>query len=290
MKKTAITILLVAIQLISFGQSKVLERVKMNSKILGGDVTYSVYLPADYATSQRAYPVTYLLHGYSGDDADWIQFGQIDRLADKAIAEGKIAPMIIIMPDGNNDFYINNASGTVKYDDFFVNELIPTVEKTYRIKTDKTYRGICGLSMGGYGSMIMALKHPDLFSATAPLSAAFFEDNDITKMDDNWYKVSIGPIFGKDLKGKDRLTPLHYANNIHTLIEKTNVDDLKKVRYYIDCGDDDFLINGNMAAHKALKDKGVPHEFRVKDGGHTWDYWRGSVIDALAFISKSFTQ
>lgn len=267
---------------------KVIEKQTIKSTVLGKDVNYSVYLPADYTSSERTYPVVYLLHGFTDDNTAWIQLGEINRYADKAIADGIIPPMIIIMPNGDSSFYINTYDGKENYEDFFVNEFIPSIEKAYRIKAEKKYRGIAGLSMGGYGSMIISLKHPDLFVAAAPLSAAVWDDNAITGMSEEDYNVEVGKLFGRDLKGKARLTKTWYDNSILKIVAEKKADDLKKVRYWIDCGDDDFLTKGNCLLHIALAEKKVPHEYRVRDGVHNWTYWRTGIVEALKFIGDSF--
>ena len=280
------------LSLISFAQrpGKVIEQKVVNSAILGKDVRYTIYLPPDYETSERSYPVVYLLHGYTDDNTGWLQFGEINRYADKAIAEGVIPPMIIVMPNGDSSFYINSYDGKEKYEDFFIKEFMPAVEKSFRIKAEKRYRGIAGLSMGGYGSLIYALKHPELFAAAAPLSAAVFDDEAITSQPEENYNRTFAQIYGRNLKGKDRLTKAWYANSLLKLVEERSTDALKKVRYWIDCGDDDFLSKGNCLLHIALTEKHVPHEFRVRDGAHTWTYWRTGITDALAFIGGSFHQ
>jgi len=269
---------------------KVVETQTIQSKVLGKNVNYTVYLPADYSTSQRTYPVVYLLHGFTDDNTGWLQFGEINRYADKAIADGIIPPMIIVMPNGDSSFYINSYDGKENYEDFFVNEFMPAVEKEFRIKAEKKYRGVAGLSMGGYGTLIYALKHPDLFAAAAPFSAAVWDDDAISSMPDANYDVVIGKLFGKGLKGKSRLTKTWYDNAILKIVADKSVDELKKVRYWIDCGDDDFLIKGNCLLHIALTEKKVPHEFRVRDGAHNWTYWRTGITDALQFIGDSFHQ
>jgi len=269
---------------------KVLETQTIQSKVLGKNVNYTVYLPADYSTSQRTYPVVYLLHGFTDDNTGWLQFGEINRYADKAIADGIIPPMIIVMPNGDSSFYINSYDGKENYEDFFVNEFMPAVEKEFRIKAEKKYRGVAGLSMGGYGTLIYALKHPDLFAAAAPFSAAVWDDDAISSMPDANYDVVIGKLFGKGLKGKGRLTKTWYDNAILKIVADKSADELKKVRYWIDCGDDDFLIKGNCLLHIALTEKKVPHEFRVRDGAHNWTYWRTGITDALQFIGDSFHQ
>jgi S-formylglutathione hydrolase FrmB len=273
-----------------FAQGIVKEKQVIKSAILNKEVHYSIYLPSDYNTSERAYPVTYLLHGYGDADDGWIQFGEINRLADEGIATGKMPPMIIVTPDGFTSFYINSADGAMNYEDFFIKELIPHIEKTYKVKAERKYRGIAGLSMGGYGALIYALKYPNLFTAAAPLSAAVWTDSDIINLNDNMYNTLFGSTMGKNLKGKDRLTASWLDNSPMGIIEKKTVAELSTVKYWIDCGDDDFLTVGNSALHIALTNKKVPHEFRMRDGSHNWTYWRTGIIDALSFIGDSFRQ
>jgi len=277
---------------ISFAQThgKVVEENIISSKILGKDVRYTMYFPPDYDYSQRKYPVVYLLHGYTDDNTGWLQFGEVNRYADKAIEDGIIPPMIIVMPNGDSSWYINSYDGKEKYEDFFVKEFMPYVEKNNRIKAEKHYRGIAGLSMGGYGTMIYALKYPELFAAAAPLSAGIFSDEELLMMPDINWKNTFAQLYGKDLKGKERLSKAWYDNSILSIIEKKQGAELNKVRYWIDCGDDDFLFNGNSLLHIALRKKLVNHEYRVRDGSHNWTYWRTGITDALKFIGESFHQ
>jgi S-formylglutathione hydrolase FrmB len=277
---------------IAFAQpaGKVLETRMVRSNILGKDVRYTVYLPTDYETSNRTYPVVYLLHGYTDDNTGWLQFGEINRYADKAIAEGIIPPMVIIMPNGDSSWYINAYDGKENYEDFFIKEFMPTIEKTYHIKAEKKFRGIAGLSMGGFGTLSFALKYPQLFAACAPLSAAVIDDDAISSMPDANYEATFAQLYGRGLKGKDRLNSEWNKNSILKIVEKKSADELKKVRYWIDCGDDDFLTKGNCLLHIALTEKRVPHEYRVRDGAHTWTYWRTGITDALKFIGDSFHQ
>ena len=271
-------------------QGKVIEEQVVKSAVLGRDVKYTIYLPSDYESSNRSYPVVYLLHGYTDDNTGWLQFGEINRYADKAIAEGTIPPMIIVMPNADSSFYINSYDGKEKYEDFFIKEFMPSIEKSYRIKAQKRYRGVAGLSMGGYGTLIYALKYPELFAAAAPFSAAVLDDNAIETMSADGWKNTFGQLYGRNLEGKTRLNKDWYANSILKIVETKSTDDLKKVRYWIDCGDDDFLTKGNCLLHIALTEKKVPHEFRVRDGAHAWTYWRTGITDALQFIGTSFHQ
>jgi S-formylglutathione hydrolase FrmB len=291
MKKIyALILFILSFTISNFAQGIVKEKQVIKSAILNKEVHYSIYLPSDYNSSERAYPVTYLLHGYGDADDGWIQFGEINRLADEGIKTGKMPPMIIVTPDGFTSFYLNAANGTLNYEDFFIKELIPHIEKTYKVKAERKYRGIAGLSMGGYGALIYALKYPNLFIASAPLSAAVWTDNDIIGLDDNMYNTYFSNSIGKNLKGKDRLTANWLANSPMSIIEKKTTEDLSKVKYWIDCGDDDFLTIGNAQLHIALTNKKVPHEFRMREGGHNWTYWRTGVIDALSFIGDNFRQ
>ena len=269
---------------------KVMEKLSIKSNILNKSVAYSVYLPPDYNTSERWYPVVYLLHGYTDDNTGWVQFGEINRYADKAIADGTIPPMIIVMPNGDSSFYINSYDGKEKYEDFFIKEFMPVVEKNFRIKAEKRYRGVAGLSMGGYGTFIYALKYPELFAACAPFSAAVFDDDTFTNMPDASYNQTFAQLFGRGLKGKDRLSKAFYDNSVLKIIDTKSQAELSKVRYWIDCGDDDFLSKGNCLVHIALIEKKVPHEFRVRNGAHNWTYWRTGITDALEFMGQSFRQ
>jgi S-formylglutathione hydrolase FrmB len=271
-------------------QGKVIEEQTVKSKILKRNVKYTIYLPADYETANRTYPVVYLLHGYTDDNTGWLQFGEVNRYADQAILDGTIPPMIIIMPDGGTSWYINSYDGKEKYEDFFIKEFIPHVEQAYRIKTERQYRGVAGLSMGGYGTLIYAIKYPQLFSAAAALSAAVFPDDQMVNQPDDNYEHVFGQLFGRGLKGKDRLTKDWQANSVLNLVQNKTADELSKVRYWIDCGDDDFLTIGNSMLHIALTEKKVPHEFRMRDGAHNWTYWRTGITNALSFIGDGFRQ
>ncbi len=264
------------------------ESLSMDSKILGKQVEFSVYLPHDYHVSNRKYPVLYLLHGYTDDETGWTQFGEVKKIADGLITHPEVTDMIIAMPDAGLDWYINSYDGKTKYEDFFTKEFVGHIESSYRARGTKEFRAVSGLSMGGHGTLIYALKHPDMFAVAAPLSAAVWGRDDIIKHEQADWDQYFGFIFGEGLAGEDRFTD-HVQNNLPlTLIEAKDPEELKTVKWYIDCGDDDFLINGNMALHRIMTEKQIPHEFRVRDGGHDWTYWRTALPEVLKFISRSF--
>ncbi|MCU0368098.1 MAG: alpha/beta hydrolase-fold protein [Cyclobacteriaceae bacterium] len=285
MKKSAMFLMLLLFSAAVLAQSgKVRDNLSMPSKILNSDRKYAVYLPPDYETSQRSYPVLYLLHGAGDDQTGWVQFGEVLHIADKAIKEGTATPMIIIMPDAKTGQmgYFNSIKGDWRYEDFFFQEFMPYVEKQYRIKSEKRFRAVAGLSMGGGGSFMYALHHPELFSSACPLSAY------------------VGPLTQDDVKtfltrtnqtATDAEIETYFKrHNAINLINDVKDDQKRAVRWYIDCGDDDFLFEGNSLAHIAMKKKEIPHEFRIRDGGHTWTYWRTALPDVLRFVSEAFHQ
>lgn len=263
---------------VSAQKSQVFETKKVKSDILKMERNYAVYLPPGYDETDRSYPVLYLLHGSGDDHTGWVQFGQVQYIADKAIAEGKAAPMIIVMPDANTQVrgYFNLPDGSFNYEDFFFQELIPHIEKTYRVRTDSRYRAVSGLSMGGGGSIYYALHHPEVFAAAAPLSA------------------TTGAWLRQETKASeqqlDEYRQKHNTDSILSNASPEELDKIKKVRWYISCGDDDFLYRDNSLMHILFRDKEIPHEYRVKDGGHTWTYWRMELPEVMEFVSKSFTQ
>lgn len=284
---TFITILVFSFTLKGFAQTgKVFDNLTMKSSILKMERKYAVYLPPDYETSQRSYPVLYLLHGMGDDQTGWIQFGEVLRIADKAILEGSATPMIIIMPDANTTRvgYFNSINEDWMYEDFFFKELMPYVEKKYRIKSEKRYRAISGLSMGGGGTFMYAMHHPELFSSACPLSA-YVGPLTIDKA-----KQLVTKYHETTNYDESKLKPYFKKHNVISLIENTDAKKLNSIRWYIDCGDDDFLYEGNSLAHIALTKKGVKHEYRVRDGAHTWTYWRTSLPKVLAFVSDAFHQ
>ncbi len=286
--KTSLTSLIYLIVVTSWAQGILRESLSIDSKILGKRVEYSVYLPEDFELSNRKYPVLYLLHGYTDDETGWTQLGEVKTIADNLIGDPAVTPMIIAMPDAGLDWYVNSYDGKTKYEDFFVEEFIPFIESTYRGRGTKKYRAVAGLSMGGHGTLIYAMKYPELFVAAAPLSAAAWTEEDVKAFPQEDWERYFGFIFGPSTSTEDRINEHVRANLAHYLVQSEPVEELKSVKYYIDCGDDDFLINGNMALHKIMKEKEIPHEFRVRDGAHNWTYWRTALPEVLKFVSASF--
>ncbi|MCA6079108.1 alpha/beta hydrolase [Fulvivirga sedimenti] len=278
-----ITFLILLICTVSAGAQtgKVFDNLSLPSKILGMERKFAIYLPPDYETSERSYPVLYLLHGAGDDQTGWVQFGEVLRIADKAILEGSATAMIIVMPDANTGQrgYFNSIDGKFRYEDFFFEELMPYVEGKYRIKGEKRYRAVAGLSMGGGGTFMYALHHPELFSSACPLSAY------------------VGPLSMEQMKQRingdyddETMQTYFEKHNAISLINNGDADKINSVRWFIDCGDDDFLYEGNSLVHIAMKKKEIRHEYRVRNGAHNWTYWRESLPVVLSFISDAFHQ
>ena len=263
---------------------RVFDNMSFPSKILKSNRKFAIYLPSDYDVSNRSYPVLYLLHGSLDIQTGWVQFGEVLHIADKAIADGTATPMIIVMPDGytGRPGFFNDINGDWNYEDFFFNELIPYIEKNYRARTEKRFRAVSGLSMGGGGAFIYALRHPDMFVAACPLSA------------------DVGPVALEDartmLARKDPGIPdsvvvsYYQRQSVISLINNMPEGQKKAVRWYIAVGDKDGLSEGNALVHVAMRRKEIPHEFRILDGGHTWTFWRASLAKVLEFVSDSFHQ
>ena len=262
---------------------KVSDNLSMPSKLLKMDRKYAIYLPPDYETSNRNYPVLYLLHGGGDDQTGWVQFGEVLNITDEAIKSGIASAMIIVMPDANTGKrgFLNDVKNEWLYEDFFFQEFMPFIEQKYRIKAEKRYRAVAGLSMGGEGTFIYALHHPELFSTACPLSAATGPESIKELKNYRWWRGMEGITDAEKESYSKRYSVL-------SLIENMPDDQKKAVRWYIDCGDDDFLFEGNSLVHIAMRKKEIPHEFRIRDGAHNWTYWRASLPKVLEFVSMSF--
>ncbi|HEY5507519.1 MAG TPA: alpha/beta hydrolase-fold protein [Paludibacter sp.] len=273
-----LTIVFPAIMIAQTG--KVFDNLSFKSKILKMDRKFSVYLPADYETSNRSYPVLYLLHGSGDDQTGWVQFGEVKLIADRAIKEGKSTAMIVVMPDANTGRkgYFNSIKEDFRYEDFFFQELIPNIEKTYRVRAEKQFRAIAGLSMGGGGAIIYAMHHPEMFATACPLSASFRTQSI------NHYK---NPTDTTGLTTEQIETYNKQHNPIY-LVDNMPDNQKNQVRWYFDVGDDDGLSESNFALHIAMRNKGIVHEFRIRDGGHNWSYWREALPEVLDFVSQGF--
>ncbi|HML66010.1 MAG TPA: alpha/beta hydrolase-fold protein [Dysgonomonas sp.] len=264
----------------------VLEDEVMYSKILKQEVKYTICLPDSYYDNTSRFPVVYMLHGLGDNSYSWLEYGQIDLYAQKAVTEGRIIPMIYVMPDGYKTYYTNDFYKKSLYQDMFIKELIPHIDNKYKTRASKQYRATIGYSMGGFGALMLAAKNQDVFSTTVPLSISMRTDEQYMTEESPWWDEQWGRLFGGEgEEGKARLTNYYKENSpMHFFVN--NKCDLK---IFIDNGDDEqTLASSNEELHMLLRDKKIVHEFRVRNGGHEFSYWREAMYNGLNFISDSF--
>lgn len=251
---------------------------EMQSEILGCTKKYCVYLPQGYSNENRMFPVLYLLHGLTDTHTAWRDKGNVQDIATEIIRSGKAQEMVIVMPDAGTtyDGYFN-CDGW-RYEDFFFQEFIPHIESTYRVVPDRQHRAIAGLSMGGGGTTWYAINHSEMFSSAYAMSAlmGIVENTWITRDPDARRRV-----FMESAVANNNITAIENAT-------KEQCAEITKVRWFIDVGDDDFLFDNNMEFIKAMRKKRIPYQLRVRDGGHTWQYWQQALCIALPFVSESF--
>lgn len=264
-------------------QSKIMTD-SIHSDILNANRSFTVYLPVSYETQpERAYPVLYLLHGMSGVNTSWFNDQRAKDVLDQLIASGEACEMIVVSPNaGGNPMtewngYFNMPGWA--YEDFFYQEFLPYIEKTYRIKGDKGHRAIAGLSMGGGGATSYAQRHPDMFSSAYAISALM-----------NIPAGSENPT--PDPKSKmNLLTNAVIENSCIRYVQEADdarKNNLKSVAWFVDCGDDDFLLDRNIEFYQAMRNAGIPCQFRVRDGGHTNEYWHTALFTVFPFVTRNF--
>ena len=250
----------------------------MHSDTLACDKNYCIYLPPSYGDESRSFPVLYLLHGLTDNNTAWRDKGAVESIATRIFAEGGAQEMIIVMPDAGTtyDGYFN-CDGW-HYESFFFSEFIPYIEGRYRIKADKAHRAIAGLSMGGGGTTGYALRHSGMFSSAYAMSAL------MGMVENTW--ISRDP----DPRRRVFMQSAVDYNNIAIVenADKAQCASIASVRWFIDVGDDDFLFDNNMDFVSAMRKQRIPYQLRVRDGGHTWEYWQEALCIALPFISDGF--
>jgi len=241
----------------------------LKSSLLGREVSYRVVFPADYKkNSAKRYPVIYLLHGL---------FGHFDNWTDKTRLAEYAAPFsfIIVTPEGGDGWYTDSVSTpNDKYESYLIRELIPEVEKKFRVDGDRSRRLIAGLSMGGYGAIKFGLKYREMFSIVGSFSGAL--DSPLRGQNDKNLRPSILSVFGAEDN------PARKANDVFSLLRAVSSDDLKSLPYiYLACGTEDFLFQPNRDFDALLIEKKVPHEYRELPGTHAWDFWDAQVQEFL---------
>ncbi|HNP17135.1 MAG TPA: alpha/beta hydrolase family protein [Fulvivirga sp.] len=267
---------------------RLLENQKLHSEIFKVDINYAVLLPADYAESTDEYPVVYLLHGYGDNERAWYTSGGIPYYSD--LYKDEITPMIYVMPAGYTSYYVNKYTGNYPFMDMITTELVPTIDELFRTKKDKNARAVMGYSMGGYGALILPVLNPDIFTVGVPLSMSFRTDEQYMAEPQRVFDAQWGTIFGGNgAVGEARLTDYFKQHSPFYLFNTSNTSQSAGLKLLIDCGDDEeSLTITNDAMHAVMRDHDIPHEYRVRSGGHSFDYWKKSYPEALKFISNAF--
>ena len=226
------------------------------------------------------------IHGLYGNYSNWDKSGGMKLIADELIGTGEACEMVIVMPNAGDSDVRNYQNGYFNvegwpYENFFYNEFLPEVEKKYRIIGDKEHRAVMGLSMGGGGSVVYCQRHPDMFSSCYAMSA--------------WLDNKMGQVGGKNQK-KDKLFIVCQSvsdNSAIDFVEKADeatVKKLRTVKWFIDCGDDDFLMDLSVLLYQKMRDKKIKAELRINNGVHNWEYWHLALRNALPFASRNFAK
>lgn len=266
--------------------------IVLQSKVLNASVKYSVYLPDDYMSDSTArYGVVYLLHGLGDNNNSWNDvYLRVSSLINEMEDAGNVSKMIYVMPQGFRTYYVNRHTGTYDYMDMFVQELVPHIDKTLRTVADREHRAVVGYSMGGYGAMILPSKHPELFSVSVPLSMSFRTDRQYMTEPSGGWDGQWGYIFGAEgMIGEARLTPYYKEHSPFYFFNSESAASFDNVKYFLDCGDDEEqLLVANDTLHVVMRSLGIDHEFRVRNGAHTSDYWRKAMYEVLPYIENCF--
>lgn len=258
------------------------------SASLKQEVNCAISLPESYDKDPaRHYPVVFFLHGLFNNERDWEERGIQRKLVDLRAA-GKVGEYIVAIPYGANSFYLNGKDGT-RYEDAIVKDFIPYVDHTYRTLGNQQGRVIEGISMGGYGALVIAFKYPNLFSGVVTHCAALFDE------------LPKPPTSASDMRGKYRyeIASKIYGNppdqkffeeNSPLYLAKTNAAKIKGLKIYFDVGSEDRygFDTGNKQLHEALMAAGVRHDFTLTAGNHGWGYLLGRSEEDFTAVWKIF--
>ncbi len=262
------------------------ECLSVRSQILGRSVAYCVLLPPSYNLEKtRRYPVLYLLHGLGDNEQMLLRSGGMSLVED-LWDQHRIAEFLIVTPAGGSTFYINSQDAATRYEDFFLQEFMPAIEHRYRTAAGRTERGIAGISMGGYGALHMAFRHPQIFGSVSAHSAALIDKAPVLQTGPSGGTGRLqlfGDVFGSPIDRGfwDRNNPIALARTA----------DLAGLKIYFDCGSQDgygFYV-GATQLHNVLAARHLPHEFHLYPGGHTWEYFSTHLPASLEFHSRAFS-
>jgi len=290
MKKLILSLLAIHIVFSALAQSPAGPQSKIitdsiHSKVLNAYRAYNVFLPKSYETdTNKKYPILYLLHGMTDTNQAWSGRGHLQDVADQLIESGEACEMIIVTPNAGGNIYAGVWNGYFdmpgwSYETFFYTEFLPYIEKNYRVIGNKANRAIAGLSMGGGGATCYGQKHSEMYAAVYAMSALM-----------SIPELGAAPAQKPDDK-MAILTKSVIENSCVDYVENADEERIAKLRsvaWFVDCGDDDFLLDRNIEFTQAMRKKKIPCQFRVRDGGHTWEYWHSALYTCLPFVTRNF--
>ncbi|HSM86457.1 MAG TPA: alpha/beta hydrolase family protein [Candidatus Limnocylindrales bacterium] len=260
------------------------ERVQcgqVKGRHIAGPVGYCAMLPPSYdASPARKFPVLYFLHGLGGDQTFLVSSGGWQIIED-LWEQKKIGEFVIITPQAGNSFYINSKDGTVKYEDFFIRDFVPQMEKKFRLAGTRNGRAIGGVSMGGYGALRFAFKYPQMFISVAAEMPALLQQ--LPRGANNaGFTEFFGTAFGSpaDEAFWKANTPFVYARKSY----------LQGLKIYAVCGDrDNYGFDaGTRQLDRLLTNRNVPHSIHIYPGQHDWQFAARHLEESLEFQSKAF--
>lgn len=259
------------------------------STLMNRELRYGLYLPPSYETSgTRRYPVVYFLHGLNENEMRWSTRGETDLMLDKMIADKAIGEFIVAIPmSSTTSFYTNARQGNAPWEDAVVKEFIPMIESTYRVNATRATRGISGISMGGYGALKIAMKHPEMFGSVSTHSAALVPDFNTTTVTGrrlDQFKALFDNIYGIGFAGGGQLD-LSYWNANNPLELAKDTAKLQNMKIYFDCGTEDEygFYDGQRVLDDLLTKAKYPHTAGLFPGVHGWDYAKQHTRQSLLF-------
>ena len=253
----------------------------MKSKYVPGRIGYCAMLPPSYdAKPGKRFPVLYFLHGLGGDQS-FLATSGASSVIEEAWEAQRLGEFVIITPQGENSFYINSRDGHVLYEDFFVREFVPQMERRFRLLGDRAGRAIGGVSMGGYGALRLAFKYPRMFVSVAAHMPALLEELPHGSSGAG-LGVFMGSAFGSPLNER------FWKENSPFVFARTA--NLQGLKIYFDCGDrDNYGFDGGVRQmDKLLTARHVAHETHIYPGSHNWQYVAQHLDASLEFHSRAF--
>ncbi|URM36772.1 alpha/beta hydrolase [Flavobacterium anhuiense] len=270
MKKIIYSIVLLL--LIFTARAAKVDTLQVFSASMQKNIKTCVVVPDHYKKSKKAFPVVYLLHGYSGNYASWAKdFKELGKQVDQY-------GFIVVGVDGNySSWYFDSPiDPSFKYETYVVKELVPFIDKQYRTIADRKARAISGLSMGGHGALYLSFKHQDVFGAAGSMSGGV----DFRPFPENW-----------DIKKRLGTITEHPENWDKNTV--TNMLDLvkdNKLKLIIDCGVDDFFMTVNRELHAKMLTQKINHDYIERPGEHNLKYWENSLKYQLLFFHDFFDE